>query len=82
VYVSAHTEAKMEIHIALAQQIGFIVNRKRTEETHFAHCKQFYRTESDAITVTETWEASDSVVQTNFKPFNQPWLSPFTDPAL
>jgi len=70
VYVSAHTEAKMEIHIALAQQIGFMINRKETEEIHFAYCKQFYRTVSDAITVTETWEASDSIVQTNFKPFN------------
>lgn len=57
VYVSAHTEAKMEIHIVLAQHIGFTINRKRIEETHFANCKQFYRTESDAITVTETWEA-------------------------
>jgi len=43
VYVSAHTEAKMEIHIALAQQIGFIRNRKEIEEIHFAHCTQFYR---------------------------------------
>lgn len=72
-YVSAHIEVKMEIHIALAQQIGFTINRKEIEEIHFAHCKQFYRTESDAITITGTWEASDSMVQTNFKPFNHPW---------
>jgi len=60
----------MEIHIALAQQTGFMKNRKEIEEMHFAHCKQLYRTESDAITITETWEARDSMVQTNFEPFN------------
>lgn len=60
----------MEIHIALAQQTAFMKNRKKIEEMNFAHCKQFYRTESDAITITETWEASDSMVQTNFEPFN------------
>jgi len=70
VYVSAQTEAKMEIHIALAQRTGFMINRKEIEEKYFAHCKQFYRTESDAITITENWEVSDSTVQTNFEPFN------------
>lgn len=64
---------KLKWKLALAQQIGFTKNRKEIEEMHFAHCKQFYRTESDAITINETWEASDSMVQTNFEPFNWPW---------
>lgn len=68
--VLAHTEAKMEIHIALAQQIGYMINRKEIEGMHFAHCKQFYRTEFDAITITETGKTSDSIGQTNFEPFN------------